>query len=101
MPTNRTSIPRGWRPNGFSPEALRLFAELEKVPQHKRHSYEFKDPTLRLAELLGSDIETMWLMGVQVNDRERAPVRADGFYVDLWAKVRATREALLAAVRVH
>ena len=84
MPTNRSAIPRGWRPGRFTDEVLRLFAELEKVPRDKRHSYEFKDPTFRLAELLGTDLETMWLMGCQVNDRERAPVRADEFYVDLW-----------------
>jgi hypothetical protein len=85
------------RRRSFSAEALALFIELERTPQHSR---KFKDGSRELARLLGLTAE-WWTMN-HVNDRSRAPCHPPGYIArEDWIKVRAVREALLAAARLE
>jgi hypothetical protein len=81
----------------FSPEAIELFRKLEAVPMRRRRAQWFKDDERRLAKLLGLNAE-LFCSIVSVLDRESAalhdPERPQ--YQD-FLKVRAVREALLAA----
>jgi hypothetical protein len=94
MPTNRTAIRRARQPS-FTPEVLRLFAELEHMPG--QGSQAFKAGSKRLAALLGLSSE--WWGGQHVNDRSREPCHPEECqsYHD-WYTCRRVRQALLAAI---
>ena len=82
----------------FAPEVVELFLELEHTPPRRRDGQEFKDKSKRLSNMLG--LNTEWWATCHVNDRSRGPcwpphVAAHSY----WYKVRAVREALLAATR--
>jgi hypothetical protein len=81
----------------FPPQALELFIELEAAPQRERDSKAFKDAEHQLANLLGLTAE--WWATCSVLDRsERPPWPSHLVAHGYWYKVRAIREALLAAV---
>ena len=90
MPTKRTVIDRPRRPL-FSPEVLALFVELERIP---RSSARFKEPSQRLASLLGLTSE-WWSMN-HANDHSATPPIPALAAAD-WATCRAVRKALQAA----
>jgi hypothetical protein len=92
MPSNRTTIQRPQRAQ-ISAEALALFLELEHLPQD---SERFKDGSRRLARLLGLTRE-FW-GGNFVNDKSSRPCWPPSLVAhDNWFRVRAVRNALLAA----
>jgi hypothetical protein len=97
MPTNRTPIKRPWRPS-FSPEAIRLFAELETAPARHRQRREFRDREHQLARLLGLTSE-FWT-GNSVLDRSKAPCHPEGYITnDDWRTCRSVRKALLQVTK--
>ena len=97
MPTNRRPISRPHRPS-FSPEALALFAELERVPARARHSQDFKDKSHELARRLHL-VDEFW-GGNDVTDRSTEPCWPPWCvsHGD-WHRCRAIRRALLQTVK--
>jgi hypothetical protein len=93
MPTNRTAIRRERRPS-FTPEVLRLFAELE---HSARRGPKFKEKARELARMLGLVDE--WWTGNSVLNRRAGPshppqcIAHDDFY-----RCREVRRQLLAAI---
>jgi hypothetical protein len=86
--------PRG--PPGFTPEVLRLFAELELAPRRER---QFTDRSRQLARLLNLIDE--WWRGVTVNnvDGDECPIRSSLVAHGDWHRLRPIREQLLLAVK--
>lgn len=82
----------------FSPEALALFAELERVPAHRRHSREFKDKEHELARRLHL-IDEFW-SGNGVTNKSSGPCHPQGNIARQdWFRCRAIRLALLQSGR--
>jgi hypothetical protein len=95
MSTKRTALARPRRP-GFSNEALSLFIELDNAPPSCRESRQFRDRSLRLAEML--DMNAEWWMCQDVLDRSERPCHPPQYPAHhAWHKARAVREALLEA----
>jgi len=95
MPTNRTPIERPRQRQVITDEALRLFIELER---DRRHPKVYNDQEHRLAKLLGLTSE--WWNGNSVSDNSDAPDCPPHLArYENWFKVRAVRQALLAAVK--
>ena len=85
------------RPPLFPPQALELFIEIEATPRHKRGPKVYNDMEHQLARLLGLTAE--WWNGNSVCDDSDAPPWPDHLAAyKNWFKVRAVRQALLAAV---
>ena len=81
------------RRRSFSPEAIALFLELERM---SRRNKTFRDKTHELARMLGLVYE--WWNGNHVNDRADGPCHPPGYAAfDNFFRVRAVREELLAA----
>jgi hypothetical protein len=97
MPTKREILNRPRRPR-FTPQAIALFAELERVPMRRRDCQEFKDREHRLARFLGLTSE-FWT-GNSVLDRSESPCHPEGYIAnDDWRTCRALRRALLQAAK--
>jgi hypothetical protein len=95
MPTSRTPISRPRHPS-FTPEALALFAELERMPRRDRDGDAFRNGSKELARQLG--LSTEWWGGCDVNDDSAGPCWSPDYAAyGYWFKVRAVREALLEA----
>jgi hypothetical protein len=97
MVTTRRPIARIWRPGAFNPEAVRLFAELERTPKRRRNSEQWEADRLRLNRMLDVGIPGMWM---SVNDAEPEPDAdpASPVYRD-WRDINDKRHALLEAAR--
>jgi len=83
----------------FAAEVLDLFVALERTPEHKRHTREFKDAEHGLMRRLHL-VSEFWSMN-SVLDRGR-PCHPPGHIAnDDWRRCREVRTALLAAVRME
>jgi hypothetical protein len=93
MPTNRTAIRRNRHPS-FTPEVLRLFAELEHGSQR---GPKFKEKARELARML--DLTSAWWGGQSVLNRRPAPCHPPGHIAhEDFYRCRAVRRQLLAAL---
>jgi hypothetical protein len=89
--------PKDRRPQ-ISDEALQLFVELEAAPERRRERQDWKDKSKALARML--DLTPEWWMCQHVHDRSRSPCHPPELSAhDAWHKVRAVRQALLAAAK--
>jgi hypothetical protein len=99
MPTNRVPIARPRRP-GFGDEALSLFVPLDGAPPSYRESREFRDQSLRLAEML--DMNAEWWMCQDVLDRRERPCHPPDMPTHAaFHRCRAMRLALLEAAAAY
>jgi hypothetical protein len=98
MPTTRQPIQRTRNP-GISPEALKLFAELEAVPASRRNSDYYKGCRRELMRMLG--LTNQWWTGCSVLDRSKRPVHASPEYLEHhhWHECRQVRQQLLQALK--
>jgi hypothetical protein len=98
MPTTRRTIVRPRRAT-FTPEVLKLFAELDATPRRGRDSDEFKTKDRELHRLLG--LGGQWFCSC-ASVTDGSPLRSAGMtpptYLD-HQKVRGVRQQLLAAIR--
>ena len=98
MPTKRTIIARPRRA-AFSPEVIELFRQLEATPACLRKDENFRECEALLHELLGLSTEYHCSI-CSVLDRSLGPCRPPHYPASKdWYRVRATREALLRAVK--
>jgi hypothetical protein len=80
----------------FAAEVLDLFVALERTPEHRRHTREFKDAEHELMRRLHL-VSEFWSMNSPL-DRGR-PCHPPGHIAnDDWRRCREVRKALLAAV---
>ena len=97
MPTKRTIISRRRRPL-LSPEAVTLFAVLERVPLRHRHRQDFRDRERELMRALGLTAE-FWTAN-SVLDRSPGPCHPEEYVAHGdWHTCRKVRERLLEAAK--
>jgi hypothetical protein len=95
----RRIVNRPRRP-GFSDTALSLFIELDGAPPSFRESREFRDQSLRLAEMLDLNVE--WWQCQDVLDRSERPHHPPNVPANrAWHKARAVRLALIEAAAAY
>jgi hypothetical protein len=98
MPTNKTPLRRAPRQPQFTPEVLKLFAELNAVPPSRRNTDYYRGCARELMRLL--NLTTEWWHGANVLDRGSRPIHVLPEYAehDAWHRCREIREQLLQAL---
>jgi hypothetical protein len=102
MPTKKTPLRREpRRTSRFTPEVLKLFAELEAVPVSRRNTDYYRGCARELMQLL--NLTTEWWHGANVLDRSSRPIHVLPEYAEhgAWHRCREIREQLLEALELQ